>query len=157
VLLIFVALGTDEHPFGRALEIVAPLGAEHELVVQHGHTPPEEIEGAVWHEFMPYDDVVAAMNAASVVVCHAGVGTIMTALGCGKRPLVVVRERGRGEHVDDHQRQIAAALSDRGLVVVVDSAGAVRLALENDVAVAWEPGSRRDDLRRAVAAAVADN
>jgi UDP-N-acetylglucosamine transferase subunit ALG13 len=151
--LIFVALGTDEHPFHRALELVASVAAGHDVVVQHGHTPPHGVPGARWHEFMPYDDVVAAMRDATAVVCHAGVGTIMTALGCGKRPLVVVRERDRGEHVDDHQRQIATALSERGLVAPVGSTEELRAALAAGSAVVWERGTRRDDLRRAVAAA----
>lgn len=154
--MIFVALGTDEHPFPRALELVAPLGADHELVVQHGHTPPTGIDGARWLEFMPYDEVVARMTSSSAVVCHSGVGTIMTALGCGKRPLVLVREERRGEHVDDHQRQIATALRDRGLVTLVESTEELRAALEDTTAVSWDVGTRRDDLRRAVVAA-ADN
>jgi UDP-N-acetylglucosamine transferase subunit ALG13 len=155
MLLIFVALGTDEHPFRRAIEIVAPLAEEHELLVQHGHTPPTGIPRARWLEFMPYDDVVAVMREASAVVCHSGVGTIMTALGCGKRPLVLVREQRHGEHVDDHQRQVAKALSDRGLVLTIASTEELRAALEHSTSVVWDPGTRRDDLRRAVAAAVA--
>ena len=155
--MIFVALGTDEHPFRRAVDIVAPLAGEHALVVQHGHTPPTGIPGARWLEFMPYEDVVATMTGSDAVVCHSGVGTIMTALGCGKRPLVLVREARHGEHVDDHQRQIAKALSDRGLVITITSTGELRAALEDTSSVTWDPGTRRDDLRRAVAAAAADN
>lgn len=155
--MIFVALGTDEHPFRRAVDIVAPLAGEHELVVQHGHTTPTGIPGARWLEFMPYEDVVATMTGSDAVVCHSGVGTIMTALGCGKRPLVLVREARHGEHVDDHQRQIAKALSDRGLVITITSTGELRAALEDTSSVTWDPGTRRDDLRRAVAAAAADN
>jgi hypothetical protein len=45
----------------------------------------------------------------------------MAALGAGKVPILVPRRHGRGEHVDDHQTQIAQRLADRQLAIVADS------------------------------------
>lgn len=62
-------------------------------------------------------ELEAATAAADVVISHAGVGSALTALRCGKRPILVPREAWRGEHVDDHQIQIATELADRDLAL----------------------------------------
>jgi UDP-N-acetylglucosamine transferase subunit ALG13 len=118
-LLILLTLGTHEQPFARALALVEPIASRDEVLVQHGYTPPP-----VWcpaskrFDFLPYDRLVELMQAADGIVCHAGVGTIMTALSLGTTPVVVPRLERYREHVDDHQLQIAAAFSERGLIEV---------------------------------------
>jgi UDP-N-acetylglucosamine--N-acetylmuramyl-(pentapeptide) pyrophosphoryl-undecaprenol N-acetylglucosamine transferase len=117
-LLILVTLGTHEQPFERVLDMVEPLAAEDELIVQHGHTPPRQGRpGMRWLDFVDYDELEMLTKSASAVICHAGVGSIMTALAAGKTPVVIPRRRAFGEHVDDHQRQIAQELDAQGLVV----------------------------------------
>jgi UDP-N-acetylglucosamine transferase subunit ALG13 len=61
------------------------------------------------------------MRSADVVVAHAGVGTAITALSAGKCPVLLPRRKRHGEHVDDHQVDIARALGSRGLAVVADA------------------------------------
>jgi UDP-N-acetylglucosamine transferase subunit ALG13 len=63
-------------------------------------------------------ELESATAAADVVISHAGVGSALTALRCGKRPILVPREAARREHVDDHQAQIASELSGRHLALV---------------------------------------
>ncbi len=58
-----------------------------------------------------------AIAAADVVISHSGVGSALTALHCGKRPILVPRDPAHGEHVDNHQRQVAIELSSRGLAL----------------------------------------
>lgn len=67
---------------------------------------------------MGADELELAISEADVVISHAGVGSALTALSCGKRPILVPREAAKGEHVDDHQRQIAQELGERGLALV---------------------------------------
>jgi UDP-N-acetylglucosamine--N-acetylmuramyl-(pentapeptide) pyrophosphoryl-undecaprenol N-acetylglucosamine transferase len=116
--LILLSLGTHQQAFPRALDLVEPLaisGAE--LVIQHGSTAVRRtMPNSTWVEFMPYDEIVEVMTKADNVVCHAGVGTIMTALKLGHRPVVIPREAQYGEHVDDHQLDIATRFSERSLV-----------------------------------------
>lgn len=50
-----------------------------------------------------------------------GVGTALAAFEVGKCPLLVPRRFSLGEHVDDHQPQIAGELGERGLAVSVDA------------------------------------
>lgn len=71
---------------------------------------------------MAFEEVQSTMHSAELVVCHAGVGTIITALRAGKRPAVIPRRVNYGEHVDDHQLDIATQLADRELIHLVESA-----------------------------------
>jgi UDP-N-acetylglucosamine transferase subunit ALG13 len=116
--LILVSLGTHEQPFLRAIDLVEPLARNgRELVIQHGHTPPRpDVPNVTWKEFVPYEEVIALMTAAESVICHAGVGTIITAGKTGHIPVVIPRRAANGEHVDDHQLDIAAKFGERGLL-----------------------------------------
>jgi UDP-N-acetylglucosamine transferase subunit ALG13 len=154
--LIFVSLGTHEQPFERALDLVEALAVHDELVVQHGHTPPRpDWPRTRWLAFGSYEEVLSLLREASAFVCHAGVGTIMTALSLSKMPVVVPRLHRFGEHVDDHQLQIVRAFAAGGLVVP---------CFEGDDLAAAVAASRRlvgtrrhvdGGLRRAVAVAAA--
>jgi UDP-N-acetylglucosamine transferase subunit ALG13 len=150
---ILVALGTDEHPFERALDLVGRLRPDHRLVVQHGHTPPRDWPEAEWHDFIPFDTLRVLMRDAGAVVCHAGVGSIMTALSFRQRPVVITRLAARGEHVDDHQLQIVSTLSERDLVVPLADGDDARAAVAaaRGAAVEWQRDARLAD---AVVAAV---
>jgi UDP-N-acetylglucosamine--N-acetylmuramyl-(pentapeptide) pyrophosphoryl-undecaprenol N-acetylglucosamine transferase len=150
---ILVAFGTDAHPFERALDVVGRLRPAHRLVVQHGHTPARDWPDVTWHPFVPFETLRNLMRDASCVVCHAGVGTIMTALSFHRRPVVIARLSTRGEHVDDHQLQIVATLAERGLIVPVDEEADIEAAVEvaGRSPVEWQ---HEPALARAVVAAV---
>jgi len=151
--LILTVLGTDEHPFERALDAIEPLRATHELVVQHGHTPPRDWAEVRWLDFIAYETLMSLMREADAIVCHAGVGTIMTILSLGRRPVVIARLAAHGEHVDDHQLQIVAKLTERGYLVPVKSGAEIAAAIDESSSgsVQWEQDSR---LAHAVVAAV---
>jgi UDP-N-acetylglucosamine--N-acetylmuramyl-(pentapeptide) pyrophosphoryl-undecaprenol N-acetylglucosamine transferase len=117
--LIFITLGTHGQPFGRALDLLATLTPDEDLVVQHGITPPRpEMAGVRWVEYFDWDKMVETMRRADAVVSHAGVGSAVTALRAGKRPVLVPRLGGFGEHVDDHQLQLSTRFSERGLAFI---------------------------------------
>jgi UDP-N-acetylglucosamine transferase subunit ALG13 len=126
--MIFVTVGTNEAPFDRLLAAFEAGVGDEELLVQHG---PSRIRpaGATCVEFLSYDELVEAVARARVVVMHAGVGSIMTALGNGKRPVVVPRLRRFGEAVDDHQLSLGRRLHESGLVTLVEDPGDVPAAL----------------------------
>lgn len=151
--MIFVALGTHEQPFDRALDAVAPLAERDSVVVQHGHTPPRPGLDADWIEFADYDTIVGLMADSAAVVCHAGVGTIMTALAAGKTPVVVPRLERFGEHVDDHQLQITEAFAQRGFVVHCAEGGDIAACVDQAVAASGAVRPRRGNLAAAVAGA----
>lgn len=129
------------------------LSTTDHLVVQHGHTPPRpELEHVSWLDFAPYEVIVDLCRQAAGVICHAGVGTIMTVLANGTTPVVISRLARYGEHVDDHQLQIAREFQARGMVVAAEE-GNIRDALHRAAAARVTrkpPGA----LARAVAGAV---
>jgi len=149
--LIFASFGTHEQPFDRALDLMTPLAEAEEVLVQHGHTAPRPgMHGFRWREFLSYEEVLALMQESSSVVCHAGVGTIMTALGLAKTPVVIPRLRRFGEHVDDHQLQIAAEFERRGLIVACMEGDDLSSALAAAQRIHSERDRSNGDLRRAV-------
>ncbi len=116
-----VTLGSNHFGFRRLIEgllDVLPTGAD--VLWQTGHTDVSGL-GIDAVEFLPADDLTAAMRKADLVVAHAGVGSALTAMQAGHAPLLVPRRSFRGEHVDDHQVQIARHLVSRGLSVACDA------------------------------------
>lgn len=113
---VVVTLGTYRgYGFARLLKRmlkILPTGAD--VLWQTGDTQTDGL-GIAGHAAMPERDLANAMGEADVVVAHAGVGSAIAALEAGKVPLLVPRRLAQGEHVDDHQVQIAGELERRGL------------------------------------------
>jgi UDP-N-acetylglucosamine transferase subunit ALG13 len=116
--MIFATTGTCE-PFDRLLLAFDGLDLEEELVVQHGISPVRP-RGARCVDFLAYGDLVALVREARVVVTHGGVGSVLTALANGKRPIVVPRLAERGEAIDDHQVEFVRKLAAAGVVALVE-------------------------------------
>jgi UDP-N-acetylglucosamine transferase subunit ALG13 len=136
--MIFVSVGTHEAPFDRMLRAVDELGLDEQIVVQNGPSQVR-VEGAVESEYLAFDEVVDYIREARAVVMHAGVGSVMISLANGKRPIVMARLERYGEHVDDHQLELARRLEANGLVTLVEDSAALADALERSGA---EPPGR---------------
>lgn len=118
---VFVTLGTAPYDFSRLVRrLAAALPDGVEVVWQLGATKASGLPGRV-HASLPHAELVLEMAAADVVLSHAGVGSALAALSVGRCPVLVSRRARQGEHVDDHQTQIAAALRDLGLAVAVEA------------------------------------
>ena len=76
------------------------------------------IADAECHEGLSFDQMGAILDAAEIVICHGGTGSIITALQRGCHVIVIPRQFGLGEHYDDHQSEIASAFEQRGLLQV---------------------------------------
>ena len=112
-----VTLGTTEsYGFRRLLDAVAPLLDGVEVMWQTGATDVDGLD-IVARESVPHPEMLAAVAEADVVVAHAGTGAALTALEAGLCPVLVPRLVRHGEHVDDHQQQVAAELDGRGLAI----------------------------------------
>ena len=117
--MILVTIGTNEQPFDRLVRAAATLDGLESLVVQHGSSRVAQGRGE-WVDFVSFEELSSRMEQARVVVCHAGVGSIMLARRCGKRPIVVPRRLHLGEAVDDHQLPIARRLHANGVVTLLE-------------------------------------
>jgi UDP-N-acetylglucosamine transferase subunit ALG13 len=143
--MILVTVGTNEQPFDRLVRAAARLGGSEELVVQYGSSAVEHGLGT-WIDFMSFDELVAHIGDARVVVCHAGVGSIIVARRCGKTPIVVPRRLHLGEAVDDHQVTLARRLEAGGLVKLVDDERELPGAVALDAALEVGGGAKGDAL-----------
>lgn len=111
-------LGTERYPFARALrQVAAALPAGVEVLRQTGHTPVADEDGPC-RQWVPGDELAEAVARADLIITHAGVGSVLSALRAGRHPIILPRCASLGEHVDDHQRELADLLADRGLASV---------------------------------------
>lgn len=119
---VVVTLGTIEgYGFRRAIErLLAVLPPECEVVWQTGDTNTDGLDIRARKLIAP-ELLQAEMRRADLVVCQAGVGSALAVLALGRRPVLLPRRAEFGEHVDDHQVQIAVELSDRELGVHLDA------------------------------------
>jgi UDP-N-acetylglucosamine transferase subunit ALG13 len=113
-----VTLGTHEQPFNRLLKMVDQLRIDHELIVQFGFST-YLLKNCKAFSFLDFGEIRSLMSRADAVITHAGVGSIMLALSCGKRPVVAPRLHRFGEHVDDHQLEVADAFARAGKVILL--------------------------------------
>jgi UDP-N-acetylglucosamine transferase subunit ALG13 len=117
--VILVTVGTHHQPFTRLIRALPTLPSR-DAVVQYGHSPPPAWRSAREAvPFLAYDQLAALMDAADVVVTHAGVGSVLTALRMGHTPIVVPRLARFDEHVDDHQIELTQTLEETGRVIAV--------------------------------------
>jgi UDP-N-acetylglucosamine--N-acetylmuramyl-(pentapeptide) pyrophosphoryl-undecaprenol N-acetylglucosamine transferase len=114
---VLVTLGTIGYGFRRLVERTLDiLPSNCEVVWQVGSTDVDGL-GIDARANMPSRALQEEMKRADVVIAHAGIGSALAALDAGKCPVLVPRESERGEHVDDHQRQIASTLDELGLAL----------------------------------------
>jgi UDP-N-acetylglucosamine transferase subunit ALG13 len=114
---VVVTLGTQGYGFPRLLaRLVQIIPASAEVLWQVGETRIPAMPAGARRQ-VPFAEMQQAMREADVVVTHAGVGSALTALRAGQRAIYVPRRRRYGEHVDDHQVEMARELDRRGLVL----------------------------------------
>jgi UDP-N-acetylglucosamine--N-acetylmuramyl-(pentapeptide) pyrophosphoryl-undecaprenol N-acetylglucosamine transferase len=116
---LFVTLGTIKpYRFDALVDAILATGlADEDTVWQLGATVRDDLPGRAVSSVGAEEFEKLCMEA-DVVVTHAGVGTVITLLEAGIYPFVVPRRAARGEHVDDHQLEIADLLADRSLAEV---------------------------------------
>lgn len=144
-------------PFERLVTLVTEAKAAglipERVLVQTGEgAATRPVPGVEMVESLPFDQVQAILRDASLVVCHGGTGSLITALreGCGV--IAVPRRFERGEHYDDHQHEITQAFAQRGLISVAetpdDFASALKEArVRTPVAATTDPGALIAHLR----------
>lgn len=130
--LVFATVGAIL-PFDRLVSSVAELKAEgaidERVIMQVGERGlhPAGIEAV---ESLPFGEVQALLRVASVVVCHGGTGSIITALREGCHVISMPRLARLGEVYDDHQAEITDAFAKRGLVLSATTTDELRTALQ---------------------------
>ena len=118
----------SQMPFDRlsaAMALWARQQDTHEVLAQVGRTAlsADALHGLQWKELMVPDDYLRACAEADLIVAHAGMGSVLTALEL-RRPLLVMPRRGAlRETRNDHQLATARHLQGRpGVVVAMEPA-----------------------------------
>lgn len=117
--MIFVTVGTDL-PFDRLVRTVddwAAANGRRDVFAQIGETDwqPQHIACS---KFLQPTEFTRRFAEAEVVVAHAGMGTILSALQWEKPILVMPRRASLGEQRNEHQLATARHLSEMGKINV---------------------------------------
>lgn len=120
--MIFVTVGTVL-PFDRlvrAMDDWASRRPETETLAQIGVSTlkPRHMRWTLTMTPGEFDD---ALRNASLVVAHAGMGSIMAAAGARKPIVILPRRMADKEHTSDHQVHTAKRLLDRPGIYVAES------------------------------------
>jgi UDP-N-acetylglucosamine transferase subunit ALG13 len=116
--MIFVTVGA-QMPFDRLVSAVdqwASIRGDLEVFAQIGPTDyrPRHIEAV---QFLEPPEFRRRVQSAVLVVAHAGMGSIITALELGKPIIVMPRHGDLGETRNDHQIATARRFAAMGRVV----------------------------------------
>lgn len=117
--MILVTVGTDL-PFDRMVKIVdtwAKANQRQDIFAQigEGGWKPRYIPHV---EFLQPGEFSEYFNSAKVIISHAGMGTILSALFHGKPILVMPKLARLAEHRNEHQTATAIRMRDLGNVNV---------------------------------------
>lgn len=139
--MIFVTVGT-QLPFDRLVGAVDAWA---------GRTPGQTVIAQTGSGRADYAHLVckptldqtgfrATLEAADVIVAHAGMGSILMAAEAGKPIVIMPRRADLGEHRNDHQRDTAARMASLSNVHVAEDAEALETTLS--ALMAQDAGSR---------------
>jgi UDP-N-acetylglucosamine transferase subunit ALG13 len=117
----FISVGNATQPFHRLLDAVSSIASRlpQPVLVQHGNTPfTDSTCRSV--RFLGMEAFAECMKKATVVILHAGAGSLIHAITMGKIPVVMPRASRWGEIVDDHQIEFARSLAHEGKIILVE-------------------------------------
>jgi UDP-N-acetylglucosamine transferase subunit ALG13 len=146
--------GFPDQPFDRLVKAMDSYAkqSKEKIVIQKG-TSRLETKAAVSFSFANDNDMDSLFQEATVVVAHAGIGTILDARRSKKKIVLVPRCREFGEHSNDHQFEIARALNNSDGVWVVENVDdlpkAIASAIESHT-LPCQSGDKRDRLFAAI-------
>lgn len=131
--MIFLTVG-NELPFPRLIEAVdrwCSVHPEEKVFGQIGPLSSNETRPAnfQWVEFVAPEVYQKKFQEAELIIGHAGIGTIITALSLSKPVMIMPRLAARREHRNDHQLATAERFSKRKGVYVVEDENALVAAL----------------------------
>jgi len=116
--MILVTIGTQV-PFDRFIKAVDELAEtiDEPFVVQalKGNYLPKNFKTV---DFIAPDEFNRIMLETRLVVAHAGIGSILSAIDYEKPIIIFPRLASLGEHRNDHQMATAIAMNEKGYAYV---------------------------------------
>ena len=114
--MILVTLGTQKQHFTRLLDYIENSNIKDKIVVQAGHTKYNSKKMEIF-DFVDYDEMDKLINEASIIITHAGTGSVTTPLKKGKIVIACARKKEYKEHVDNHQHELLDVFYDEGYIL----------------------------------------
>jgi UDP-N-acetylglucosamine transferase subunit ALG13 len=119
--VIFLTVGT-QLPFTRLVSMVDEIAGEFSLDVFAQTAEPKATYSHIQHAaFLTPDDYDDILSRTRILVGHAGIGTILTAIRAEKPVIIVPRKASLGEHRNEHQRATARYLTGHEGVYVAET------------------------------------
>jgi len=120
--VIFVTVGT-QLAFDRLVGTIDTWCGDHPSAKVFAQVGPTKLK--IQHvdhvEFLSPENANDLFLAASLIVAHAGMGSVLTALRYKKPILILPRKAALGEHRNEHQMATAKWLANRpGIIVAWD-------------------------------------
>lgn len=116
--MIFVTIGT-QIPFDRFIKIIDEIAGtiDEVFVVQalNGRYLPQNFKTI---NFIAPDEFNKIVQEARLIISHAGVGSIISAIEHDKPIIIFPRLASLGEHRNDHQMATAMAINEKGYAYV---------------------------------------
>ena len=128
--MIFVTVGT-QLPFDRLVGSIDHWAADHQnhkVIAQIGPSNFRS-DNIDCRAFVGADEFRSLVEDCDVLVAHAGIGSILTALDLGKPALVMPRRASLGEHRNEHQRATVQNFSHLSQLTVVEDESELPFAL----------------------------
>jgi beta-1,4-N-acetylglucosaminyltransferase len=131
----FVTVGNATQPFPRLLVAIAEQAERlpQPVTIQYGNND-FSCETCQTVAFMKMEEFAENLAKATLVVMHAGAGSIIHAIQAGKVPVVVPRRAEYGEIIDNHQIEFAQSLATEGRVVVLEDVAGLERAIKEAIA-----------------------
>lgn len=126
--MILVTVGTERYPFNRLMrwiDVLLKYGFlnedQEEVIVQYGSCTILPA-GVKVYSLLPETKFHELLDKARLIIAHCGEGTINLLEETTAPYILVPRSHRLGEHIDNHQIELANALAQSGS------------------AIAWSPG-----------------
>jgi len=136
--MIFVTLGTHELEFTRLLNYLEKMDIDEEVIIQCGNTNFKSKKYKIV-PFLTPDEFNEAMNKCDLLICHGGVGSILSALKRNKKVITVPRLSKYNEHNDDHQVEICKKFSKENYIINCLNYEELEYAIKNYKRIVLEP------------------
>lgn len=119
--MIYVVVGTQKFQFNRLLnmldEMVDRGEIKEEIFAQVGHSDYQP-RNYQFKDFLNKEEFDNLIEKCDLLITHGGVATIIAGLKNDKPVIVVPRLAKYGEHVDNHQIQIAETFTEQNFVMM---------------------------------------
>jgi UDP-N-acetylglucosamine transferase subunit ALG13 len=144
--MILVVTGT-QLPFDRLIKVLDEIAPEldEEIVAQVNGSNylPRHVNTI---DILPPDEFDKLFERARLIVSHAGIGTIISAMQFKKPIIIFPRIAALGEHRNEHQLATATKMKEAGWVyVATDKEELKRLLLSPDLHTLCTIGNRASE------------